>query len=448
MNRFMISRFYAAVAVLVLFAFAAAGQAPKPSDFSAQAAAVTEFDVNGLKVIVKRRASAPTVAGGLFLRGGSRNVDEQTAGIENLMLATAVEAGRNMPRATVRRELSRLGSGIGTAATNDFSVVSFASTRENFDKLWKVLTEVMLDPAFTAEDVQQNRDRILTGLRERGTSPESALQSVQDRVIYSGHPYANDPIGTAATIAKFTPADLRAYHKKMMETSRLLFVFVGDLDAEQLKSKIAATFGKLPRGSYKDQPLPALDFSKGTLDVSARALPTNYVQGSFSAPALRDPDYHAMRVATTILQTLVHQEVRVRRQLSYAPSADMNNYAVNTANISVSANDANEAVRVMLEQIRLLQSRTLPEGIIDEITSFFLTRHYLAQETSAAQVGELARYELIGGGWRNSFEFLNGVRAVTPADIRNVANKYMKNIRFAVVGNESAINRSVFVPVE
>ena len=138
--------------------------------------------------------------------------------------------------------------------------------------------------------------------------------------------------------------------------------------------------------------LPALDFSKGTLNVTARTLPTNYVQGSFAAPSLRDRDYSAMRVATTILQTLVHQEVRVRRQLSYAPSADMNNFAVNTANISVSANDANQAVAVMLEQIKLLQNNTLPEGVIDEIASYFLTKHYLALENergASRRAGEI-----------------------------------------------------------
>src|SRR5438552_9701406 len=36
-----------------------------------QAALVTEFDVNGLKVLVKRREGSLTVAAGLFLRGGS-----------------------------------------------------------------------------------------------------------------------------------------------------------------------------------------------------------------------------------------------------------------------------------------------------------------------------------------------------------------------------------------
>ena len=74
-------------------------------DFSAQAAAVSEFDVNGLKVILKRRPSSPTVAGGLFIRGGARNIDEKSAGIENLMLASAIDAGAKMPRSVVRREV-------------------------------------------------------------------------------------------------------------------------------------------------------------------------------------------------------------------------------------------------------------------------------------------------------------------------------------------------------
>jgi zinc protease len=215
-----------------------------------------------------------------------------------------------------------------------------------------------------------------------------------------------------------------------------------------LKAKIAASFGKLPRGDYADKPLPPLDFSKGTLNVTQRTLPTNYVQGVFAAPSLKDPDYFAMRVAISILATLVNQEVRVRRQLSYAPGADMDSDAANTANISVSTTDANQAVSVMLDQIKLLQTRALNDEVIDEVASFFLTKYYLGQETSAAQVGELARYELIGGGWRNSFEFLKGVREVKPEQIQAVANKYMKNIRFAVVGDEKSLNRSIFVPAE
>src|SRR5215204_1364623 len=122
-------------AFLLTLCLAASAQTPGASTFAAQASAVTEFDVNGLKVIVKKRISAPTVAGGLFIRGGARNINEKDAGIESLMLAAAVEAGQKIPRATIRRDLARLGSGIGSGVANDFSAVSFASTRANFDRV-------------------------------------------------------------------------------------------------------------------------------------------------------------------------------------------------------------------------------------------------------------------------------------------------------------------------
>ena len=433
------------IVTLVFSSVSAFAQTAKLDDFAAQAALVTEFEVNGLKVLVKRRANSPTIAGGLFVRGGARNINEKNAGIENLTLAAAIEAGKNMPRQTVRRQLASMGSAIGSSANNDYSVISFGTTRQNFDRFWNIYTEVVLNPAFAEEDIRRSREQVLTLLRESGTLPESALDSLQDRALYTGHPYANEVMGTVATVGAITPNDMRAYHKNIMETSRLLFVVVGDLDPEFVRSKIASSFGKLPKGIYKEPAYPALDFSKATLDTSQRTLPTNYVKGTFAAPAPGSKDYYAMRVAISILQTLVYQTVRNQLQLSYAPDASMNSFAANTASISVSTNDPNKAISVMKQQIKLLQQGTLNEEVIDEISAFFLTRHYIGQETSGAQAGELAQYELVGGGWRNAFEFMNGVRAVTSADVRNVSNKYMKNLRFAYLGNTALIERAVFV---
>lgn len=431
--------------VVAVVCTTAAAQSAGFDGVTAQAALVTEFEVNGMKVIYKRRPNSATVSSGLFFRGGSRNINEKNAGIEGLMLSTAIEAGKNISRQTVRRELSSRGSSINSGVSNDYSVVGIATTKPDFPRIFEIFTDVIIDPAFAEDDVQRNKDLILARLREAGSVPEAALATMQDRIVYAGHPYANDVNGTPATIASFTAADLRAYHKKMMETSRMLFVIVGDLDVADLKRSLTAAFGKLPKGSYKDAAYPPIDFSRGTLDITERALPTNYVKGVFAAPSIANPDYYAMRVAMSILQTLVYQEVRGRLQLSYAPDAEMDSFAANTANISVSTTDPNRAVNAMVAQIRFLQERQLNLGIIDEIASFFLTRHYIGQETSTAQVAELAKYELIGGGWKNSFQFLNGVRAVSPEDIRTVANKYMKNIRYIYIGDPSAINRSVFV---
>ena len=418
-----------------------------PDDAARQISQVTEFEVNGLKVLVKRRPSAPTVAGGLFIKGGARNITDKNAGIENLMLASAIEAGKKFPQQVVRREISRTGSGIGTTAGSDYSVISLGTTRPNFDRVWEIFTDVIVNPAFNAEDVEKNRRAILTGLRESESSPEGTLAATLERLVYAGHPYGQSVSGTTAVIQGLTVADLRAYHQKTMQTSRLVLVLVGDLDAEDIKARVTQAFGKLPRGDYKDEAYPALDFSRPTLDVVMRAnLPTNYAQGIFNAPSLGTPDYYSMRVATAILASLVYREVRAKRQLSYAPDADLGSSLANTGSISVSSTDVNQSVRVMLEQINLLKTYALNDEVITEVSGNFLTSYYLSQETSGAQAGELAKYEIVGGGWRNYYKFLDGIKQVKAADVKDVANKYMKNLRFVVVGDPAAVNRSIFVP--
>lgn len=415
------------------------------TDLSSQAALVTEFDVNGMKVLVKRRPASATVAAGLFLRGGVRNLTAQNAGIENFMLTAATAGSTAFPRVTMRRELASTGSSISSGANYDFSVLALASTRENFGRTWDIFTDVALRPAFAPEDIELSRERILTSLRNISDDPDGFLQYLANRTITAKTPYENDPSGTIETVTAMKAADLRAYHSSVMQTSRLLMVVVGDIDPELVKQRITNSFGKLPRGNYKEPNAPSLDFTKGTLDVTQRALPTNYIQGQFAAPSVNNPDYYAMRVATTILRDRVFEEVRVKRNLSYAPSADMGGSAANTGSIYVSAVDANQAIRVMLDEIQKLKTQPVDAREISGVSGQFLTTYFIGQETNAAQAAELARYELIGGGWRNSFQFLNRVREVKASDIQAVANKYIKNLRFVVIGNPASIDRTIFL---
>ncbi len=119
--------------------------------------------------------------------------------------------------------------------------------------------------------------------------------------------------------------------------------------------------------------------------------------------------------------------------------------ATNTGNISVSATETNRAVNLMLIEIDKLKNNPIQKSDILETGSFFLTTYYMKQETNAAQAAELANYELIGSGWRNSADFLDRIRDVTPADVQRVSKTYMKNIRFIVLGDPSVINRQMFL---
>jgi zinc protease len=423
------------------FIFSAYSQSNAPGTESS----ITEFDVNGLKVVFKRRSSSPTVSTGLFFRGGARNETVDNAGIEGLTLDAATEGSKKFPRDMLRRELARTGTAIGSASSYDYSAISMVSTSEFFDRSWEILTDLVLNPTFAADDVEREKSAMIAGLKNESASPDSALDALEEKIIYAGHPYAANPTGSIETVSKLTPEALRAYHKGLLQTSRMLLVVVGDTDVNQIKKLVTASFANLPRGDYKDSALPKLQFTQPTLDITPRQLNTNYIKGVFQAPSISDPDYYAMRVAISILQRNVYQEVRLKRNLSYAPNASMDNRAANSAEIYVTAVDANQAIKVMLNEIEKLRQGPIDSDEFVGVPGYFLTTYYVDQETNAAQAGELARYELIGGGWRNSLNFLNGIANVTPQDVYNASVKYMKNIRFVVVGDPKAIDRSVFL---
>jgi len=424
-------------------------QTPAPPDFQSviarQASLVSEFDVNGLKVLVKRREGSQTVAVQLYIRGGVENVTAQNAGVEAFMLNVASEASATYPRDRMRKDLARMGTVIGESVSYDYSALAMAATRTNFDKSWDIFADVAMNPAFTKEDVDLVKTRLVASLSDDTDEPDTYLQRLQEKVAYAGHPYLNRPEGTAETISKLTADDLRAYHRGIMQTSRLLLVIVGDLDAAQLKPRIAATFGKLPKGDYKAPALPQLTFTASSVDVTSRELPTNYIQGLFTAPPITSPDIYPMYVASSLLRDRVFEEVRVKRNLSYAPDAFLKTQAANIGGIYVTAVDANQSVRVMLNEITRLQREPVGKDDITAVIAQFLTTYYIGQETNAAQAASMAQYELIGGGWRNSLQFLEKLRAVTPADVQRVSQKYMRNIRFVVLGNPQQIDKNVFM---
>src|SRR5258707_15558352 len=93
---------------------------------------------------------------------------------------------------------------------------------------------------------------------------------------------------------------------------------------------------------------PALSFPSSSVDVTTRELPTNYIQGMFSAPPITSPDIYPMRVASSLLRDRVFEEVRVKRNLSYAPDAFLRNQSANIFGLYVTADAPTQARSAML----------------------------------------------------------------------------------------------------
>jgi zinc protease len=437
-----------AAAVNILLTLAAFAQAAAPSRISVAAnGSTTDFvTTNGLKTIHRHVTGNDVVAAQIYFRGGAGNVTEKNAGVESLLFEVATEGTKNFSKSEINRELARMGTVIDGDSGYDFSVMEMHCVRQNFDRSWQLLTDMILNPVCDDKEVALVKDQIISALRQQNDSPENSVALLCNRLLFDSHPYFNSPIGTVESVSSLTSAAVRAHHAKLLQTSRMLVVVVGNVSTDEVRRKVEASFGKLTRGDYKHEAPPAFaKASTADFQVVERPVATNYIRGSFAAPPLESPDYAPFSIAVNILQQLFFQEVRVKRNLTYGADATLLTNGANSAFISVTTPKPNEAVRVMFDQIDFMQRQIIREEGLKAIISGFLTNYYTKLEDNGSQSSKLAEYELLGGGWRRDQTWIDEVSKVTPEDVNRVSKKYLKNFHFAVMGDKRQFDRELFM---
>lgn len=406
-------------------------------------ATTAKFDVSGVSVILRRNTATEVVVANLYLLGGSRQLTPATAGIEALVLAASERGSRRFPGASLRQRTARLGSTITIEASGDWSAIGLHAIRATFDSTWALLADRVMAPTLDANELALVRDQFVTIARERSTQPDDAATELADSLLYLNHPSAVAPTGTPESLASLTAAQLKQYHAKEFVTSRMLLVVVGNVDRSQVERLVRATLATMPRGTYKWAPPPPVRPAGRALAIDNRPLPTNYLLGYVPGPAATDPDYSALRVATAVLSGRLFTEVRSRRNLSYAVESPFLEGATAIAGLYVTTVDPNQVLRIMRQELTTLQTESVDPLGLKRLEQQFITEYYLKNETNADQANVLARAELYQGDFRAADHFMDGLRRVTPDDVRRVARRYLKDFRFAYVGDTTKLDRAL-----
>ncbi|MFH2003474.1 MAG: pitrilysin family protein [Bacteroidota bacterium] len=405
---------------------------------------ITEMNINGMQLIFKQ-AENDVVVVNLFIKGGAANLTPETAGIENYALQVAVTGGtKNYAKDEFNKNLEKLGSTITASSSNDFSVISLRCVKDNFAKTWELYEDVILNPLFDEIEVNLTRDKITSSIKTEDTNPDALIRKTMVKWYFEGHPYSNRPIGTTENVQKFSPDDLKNYYKQILENSRLLMVAVGRLDKKDLEKKTNALSSKLPAGSYKDTKLsPPKRSESSEYQIVEKPLPTNYIMGQYLLPNMNEPYYYAALLSHSILRDRVFEEVRTKRNLSYAPVAAMTTQKTSTGFIYVSTTNPDTAIMVMLDELNKLKTETIPEKDMKNHKMRFLTLDYMRQETNAMQAGALAAAQIYTGSWKNVALFVENIDKVTGDDIKTMSNDYINNLNFVYVGKKNKVNEEI-----
>jgi predicted Zn-dependent peptidase len=416
---------------------------------------VKQFTVDGIDVIL--RPTGPVnhvIAAKLFIRGAVTALPEGASpALEELALALPPLSGpAGMSKADYRRKIDRMVTGIVPGAGRDFSTMTLRCVDEKFNESWDLFTGVILHPQFDPVEFRNAIEAQLLSVRNRYSNPGAYASFLADSAFFAGHPYGR--FDTEADIKRITVEKLQEHYRNLFVKSRLLLVVVGNVDSADLYHKVATSFAKLPQGSYVDRPLPAPP-TVGEPRVIVRApvgareqVPTNYIIARFLAPNRDDSLYYPMMRLAVFLSGSLFREVRMERNLSYAPDADANFGKTSYGEISMQTTLPDSAWRVTEGQIDFFRRYVIADQYITSGLSAWITSTYMREQTNESQANELGVAQLYTGSWTNAFRTIDAISKMTPEQLNEAAQLYLRNMTVVIVGEPTQITPSNYLPSE
>ena len=404
--------------------------------------ATSAYEIDGIRIVHRLTPANDVVAANLYLLGGSRQMTNENAGIEMLLLEASERGTRDYSKDRLRRATARLGSTIVVDADPDWTIFGLRATRATFDSTWMILASRLMYPTLEPGEFELVKEQILTAVRQRTDNPDALVSALADSFAFAGHPYARQPVGTVQSIGALTVDDVRRYHAQQIVKSRLLLVIVGNVPRPRVERLVRRTIAQLPAGSYAWTLPDTVSIPGSGFVFEQRSLPTNYILGIYAGPSAASKDYQALRVASAVLSGQLFAEIRSRRNLTYAVDAPFFERAIGAGGLYVTTVSPDTTLALMRQQVAALQQGTIDGDALERLIQQFITEYFLNNETNAEQATFLARAQLYRGDYRAGERFVDELRQVTPDDVRRVSRRYMRNIRFAYVGDRQRLSPS------
>ncbi len=404
---------------------------------------------NGLQVIAVLHHEQPVVSMRMLVRAGSVQDLPGKAGVANLAAALLDQGTTSKSAAEIADQIDFIGGALGAGSGSDLSFANVVVMKDSFDVGMDLLADVVRNPAFAPEEIERQKQQMISTLQVSKEDPGYVASVVFDRLVYGFHPYGLPNSGTPETLAAITRADLQAYHRRNFVPNNMILAIVGDVTGEEAFAAARRVFEGWPRAEL--EPLKTVAPPPPTRRIvivdKPDAIQTGIRVGQLAIPR-NDPDYLAFDLAVTILGgeggNRLHRVLRTERGLTYGASAETaarKQVGDFVAETDTRTETTGEALRLMVDEFAKLRRERVSQRELSDAQAYLAGTFPLTIETPndiATQVLNVVFYELpieeIG-------TFSERVQQVTPDDIQRVARRYVRPDRLSIVlvGNAAAI---------
>jgi zinc protease len=393
---------------------------------------------NGLEVILHEDHTTPLVGVNIWYKVGSKDEKTGRTGFAHLFEHLMFQ-GSEHHNDEYFGPLEKLGAEINGSTTTDRTNYYETVPSNALElALWLESDRMgFLLPALTQEKLDNQRDVVKNERRQRYDNvPYGQSNEILSKALYpEGHPYHHSTIGSMADLSAASLGDVSNFFRTYYVPNNASLCLAGDFDPAVAKALIAKYFGPLPKGPEVSRPAPSTPVLSAPKAVTitdrvaqARAMLT------WPTVATGHDDEPALDVLAAVLGQL-DGENRLYKKLMYEKPLAANAVAFHPTSVltgkfqvmitAQKGQSLDELVKLADAEIERLKSEgptdlELKKVKIGEGRSQVFGLQAVTKKADFLNANNVTYGDPLA--YKNQFR---KIFAVSPADVKRVATKYL-----------------------
>ena len=296
--------------------------APRPFHFPN---AATKTLPNGLRVFVVSDNREPAVAVRLvILSAGTIKDPPGMPGVAQMSAELLTQGTEKRSAREIAEAIDFVGGSLAASVGKDATTVTLDVVKKDLNTGLNLMSDVVLHPAFRAEELDRQRQQLLSNLTVQYGDPDYLASLVFSRVAYGKSPYGLPAEGTPATVKKIQREDCVKFHDANYAPNQALLGIAGDITPEEALAIAEKYFGAWQKIEAPAGAPPAVGEAASGRHIwlidKPDAVQTQIRVGKLSIRR-GDPDYLPLEVTNHIFggsyNSLLNTEVRIKKGLTY-----------------------------------------------------------------------------------------------------------------------------------
>ena len=400
---------------------------------------------NGLRVIVQRNTRLPIVALQWYHLGGLLADEPGREGVGNAMAQMLMRGAGDRTADEIALELESIGAMMGSDAASSTFTVTAQCLSKDWPRVMGIMADVIRRPTFPPQEWERMKPRLLAAIDSVSDTWYGELRIGFRQAYFGDHPWSQTTLGRREVVESLTPEQLGQYHARHIAARDAVLAIVGNVEVAEVLEQAERLFGAMSEKAAKPFEPPQHRPRESRYVHIPTAKPTTAVVIGYGPGLERsNPDYPAMTVMTGVLSSFpvgwLDRALRGEGQgLVYAVGAGVTTGAIRGF-WSVLFNTQYETLEPALAQALTVVDRVRTETV-DDVTLARARQSVLVEEAfgrqSYSQIAATAALdELYGLGYDHSDEEIEEIRKVSASDVREVAQKYLRNPIGAILSNQ------------